>query len=164
MTFNQEQDYWVSFRANDRALIIQTLSGLGMVGVDHLYPPKILPLNINNEILGAVVLQELANSRTLTNEAERIDFFDFIKEDKRHTDWINQLCKKLGYRNKQSLLKNMMNCSIWLRNGQIKISPSHHVKLEAWEGMKDVENIIVTLNHTPAEIGAGLRLALSLCR
>ncbi|WP_118810391.1 contact-dependent growth inhibition system immunity protein, partial [Neisseria lactamica] len=74
MTFNQEQDYWAGYKANERALIIQTWSGFGRYAPDHLYPPHILPLDTGNETLGTTVLQALANSRTLDNEAERIDF------------------------------------------------------------------------------------------
>lgn len=57
-----------------------------------------------------------------------------------------------------------MSCGIWLKNGWIKISSTRHVKLEAWDGMRDVEDVILSLDNTPAEIGAGLRLALSRCR
>ena len=162
MTFNQEQDYWASLKANEKALIIQTYSGCGRIAVDCLHPPYILPLDADNEALGVIVLQTLANSRTLTNEAERIDFFN--KSDKSYIELDNQLCEKLGYKTKRALFKNMMSCSIWLNNGRIEISSSRHVKLEAWEGMRNVEKVILTLNNTPAEIGAGLRLALSRCR
>ena len=162
MTFNKEQDYWAELQANEKALIIQTYSGCGLIAVDRLYPPYILPLDADNETLGVIVLQALANSRTLTNEAERIDFFN--KSDKSYIELDNHLCEKLGYKTKRALFKNMMSCSIWLHNGRIEISSSRHVKLEAWEGMKNVEKVILTLNNTPAEIGAGLRLALSRCR
>ena len=48
MTFNQEQDYWAGYKANERALIIQTWSGFGRYAPDHLYPPHILPLDTDN--------------------------------------------------------------------------------------------------------------------
>lgn len=56
-----------------------------------------------------------------------------------------------------------MHCTVWLNNGRIKISPSRHVKLEAWDGI-DAEYVILSLDNTAAEIGTGLRLALSRCR
>lgn len=165
MMFNKEQDYWAGFCANEKALIIQTRSGLRLTITDHLYPPHILPLDTDNETLGAITLQALANSRTfIYGSLDDKDFFDINKREQRYKEQIVYLCKQLGYKTKRALFKNMMYCSIWLRNGQIKISPSRHVKLEAWDGMKDVEDIIVTLNNTPAEIGAGLHLALSRCR
>lgn len=39
MTFKKKQDYWAEFDANEKALIIQTRSGLGMTLIDHLSPP-----------------------------------------------------------------------------------------------------------------------------
>ncbi len=75
MTFNQEQDYWAGYKANERALIIQTWSGFGRYAPDHLYPPHILPLDTDNGTLGTTVLQALANSRTFVyDSSEDQDF------------------------------------------------------------------------------------------
>lgn len=164
MNFNQGQDYWISFKANEKALIIQTYSGLGMIGIDYLYSPQVLPIDVDNETLGKIALQELSNSRTLHNELERIEFFDSDREKQHHEAWVFNLCETIGYKNKRALFKNMMSCTVWLNNKNIKIRPSCHVKLEAWEGMRDTEAVILTLDNTPEEIGAGLRLALSRCR
>jgi hypothetical protein len=56
----------------------------------------------------------------------------------------------------------MNNCCIYLKNGTIKISPNNHEKLKAWSGIRDAD-VILSLNNTPEEIGAGLRLAFSRC-
>ncbi|VTX68036.1 contact-dependent growth inhibition system immunity protein [Neisseria sicca] len=163
MTFNQEQDYWAGYKANERALIIQTWSGFGRYAPDHLYPPHILPLDADNETLGTTVLQALANSRTLDNEAERIDFLKQESFKPRYEDWVANLCGNLGYKTRRALFKNMMSGDIWLHNGCLKISPSRHVKLEAWDAI-DADDVILSLDNSPEEIGAGLRLALSRCR
>lgn len=165
MTFNQEQYYWVDYKANEKALIIQTWSGLGLTAVDHLYLPYILPLDTDNETLGIIVLQALKNSRTfVSGTVESKDFFDPTKRQLRYDAWVSYLCEQIGYKNKRALFRNMIGGSIFLYNGHIKISSTRHVKLEAWEGMKDVGSVILTLDNTPEEIGAGLRLALSRCR
>ena len=153
MTFNQEQDYWAGYKANERALIIQTWSGFGRYAPDHLYPPHILPLDTDNGTLGTTVLQALANSRTLDNEAERIDFLKQESFKLRYEDWVANLCGNLGYKTRRALFKNMMSGDIWLHNGCLKISPSRHVN-----------DVILSLDNSPEEIGAGLRLALSRCR
>ena len=57
----------------------------------------------------------------------------------------------------------MMSEDIWLHNGCLKISPSRHVKLEAWDAI-DADDVILSLENSPEEIGAGLKLALSPCR
>ena len=163
MTFNQEQDYWAGYKANERALIIQTWSGFGRYAPDHLYPPHILPLDTDNGTLGTTVLQALANSRTLDNEAERIDFLKQESFKLRYEDWVANLCGNLGYKTRRALFKNMMSGDIWLHNGCLKISPSRHVKLEAWDAI-DADDVILSLDNSPEEIGAGLRLALSRCR
>ena len=163
MTFNQEQDYWAGYKANERALIIQTWSGFGRYAPDHLYPPHILPLDTDNGTLGTTVLQALANSRTLDNEAERIDFLKQESFKPRYEDWVANLCGNLGYKTRRALFKNMMSGDIWLHNGCLKISPSRHVKLEAWDAI-DADDVILSLDNSPEEIGAGLRLVLSRCR
>ncbi|WP_146736383.1 contact-dependent growth inhibition system immunity protein [Neisseria sicca] len=163
MTFNQEQDYWAGYKANERALIIQTWSGFGRYAPDHLYPPHILPLDTDNGTLGTTVLQALANSRTLDNEAERIDFLKQESFKPRYEDWVANLCGNLGYKTRRALFKNMMSGDIWLHNGCLKISPSRHVKLEAWDAI-DADDVILSLDNSPEEIGVGLRLALSCCR
>ena len=163
MTFNQEQDYWAGYKANERALIIQTWSGFGRYAPDHLYPPHILPLDTDNGTLGTTVLQALANSRTLDNEAERIDFLKQESFKLRYEDWVANLCGNLGYKTRRALFKNMMSVDIWLHNGCLKISPSCHVKLEAWDAI-DADDVILSLDNSPEEIGAGLKLALSRCR
>ena len=163
MTFNQEQDYWAGYKVNERALIIQTWSGFGRYAPDHLYPPHILPLDTDNETLGTTVLQALANSRTLDNEAERIDFLKQESFKPRYEDWVANLCGNLGYKTRRALFKNMMSVDIWLHNGCLKISPSRHVKLEAWDAI-DADDVILSLDNSPEEIGAGLKLALSRCR
>ena len=163
MTFNQEQDYWAGYKANERALIIQTWSGFGRYAPDHLYPPHILPLDTDNGTLGTTVLQALANSRTLDNEAERIDFLKQESFKPRYEDWVANLCGNLGYKTRRALFKNMMSGDIWLHNGCLKISPSRHVKLEAWDAI-DADDVILSLDNSPEEIGAGLKLALSRCR
>ncbi|MEB5740888.1 contact-dependent growth inhibition system immunity protein [Klebsiella aerogenes] len=50
-------------------------------------------------------------------------------------------------------------------NGTITISPTCREKLEGWSRTKDdgIENVVLSTDNTPAEIGVGLRLALSQC-
>ena len=56
-----------------------------------------------------------------------------------------------------------MSGDIWPHNGCLKISLNRHVKLEAWDAI-DADDVILSLDNSPEEIGAGLRLALSRCR
>ena len=121
MIFKQDQNYWAVFYAKEEALIVQTCSGLGLTAIDHLYPSHILPLDTDNGTLGTTVLQALANSRTLDNEAERIDFLKQESFKPRYEDWVANLCGNLGYKTRRALFKNMMNGNIRLHNGCLKI-------------------------------------------
>lgn len=74
------------------------------------------------------------------------------------------LINKYGYKTKRSLFKDMSHCIIHYVNEIITISPMRHEKLEAWAGLEQSEHVILSADNSPAEIGAGLRLALSRCK
>lgn len=109
-------------------------------------------------------MQALSNSRTLNKLEERIAFFDLEKGKEKYAAWIARLMDKYGYKTKRALFKDMKHCIIHYVNNVITISPMRHEKLEAWEGLEQSENVILSLDNTPVEIGAGLRLALSRCK
>lgn len=72
---------------------------------------------------------------------------------------------RYGYKTAKSLFKNMKNCSIEKVDGEIKISPSRHEKLEAWARTKDdgIEDVVIPVVSSPREIGQALRTAFSRC-
>ncbi|CNF05597.1 Protein of uncharacterised function (DUF1436) [Yersinia rohdei] len=161
MKFNQDQDYWACCYCNNKFLLIETLSGLGMVGSDSLFPPHFLPPDADDHSIGEAVLTALSNSRTLSLE-EYSNFFNLEKSQERYTDWVAMLMEHYGCKTKRTLFKGMKNCSIHCINGEITISPSRHVKLEAWDGIGG--DVTLSANSSSAEIGAALRLALSRCK
>ncbi|WP_336277539.1 contact-dependent growth inhibition system immunity protein [Cronobacter dublinensis] len=165
MTFNKDQDYWVCIFSTPDFIIIETYSGLGMVARDPLFPPHLLSPESDDETIGKAILQALSDSRTLTSIEDRVELFDLEKGKQRYTERIAMLRGKYGYKSKKSLFKDMKYCSIHCVNGVINISPSRHEKLEAWGGTGRGGNdkVILSLENSPAEIGAGLRLALSRC-
>lgn len=164
MVFDQEQHYSAFVKFNETAIIIQTQSGNGLMAIDYMYQPHILPLDIDDVILGNTLLQALSDSRTLTpGSDESIEFFDLAKGKERYENWVDRLHQSLDYKSKKALFKNMMSCSISLFNGMIEISPSRHVKLHAWDGLDDDKTITLPSDSTPSEIGRGLRLAMSYC-
>ncbi|OOS23010.1 contact-dependent growth inhibition system immunity protein [Moraxella pluranimalium] len=164
MVFNQEQYYSAFIGFNETAIIIQTQSGNGLLAIDYMYQPHVLPLDIDDNMLGETLLKSLSSSRTLVLDSEEIiDFFDLTKGKERYENWVDYLHQSLDYKSKKALFKNMMSCSISLFNGMIEIAPSRHVKLHAWEGLDDDKTITLPLDSTSDEIGKGLRLAMSYC-
>ncbi|AJJ11699.1 hypothetical protein CH64_1859 [Yersinia rohdei] len=166
MEFNKDQDYWASVYHTKEFMCIDTYSGLGRVGRDPVFPSHLLPEDIDDHRLGETILQALSDSRTLTELAERVAFFDLEKGKEQYATWIAMLMEKYGYKTKKSLFKDMKNCGIHCVNGAIKISPTRHEKLEAWGRTKGdgIEDVILSVDSSPEEIGAGLRLALSRCK
>lgn len=59
----------------------------------------------------------------------------------------------------------MKNCSVELVKDTLIIQPSHHEKLEAWsgKGITESDYVVVSVNSSPGEVGAALRLAISRC-
>ncbi|MBP2851789.1 contact-dependent growth inhibition system immunity protein [Dickeya oryzae] len=165
MKFNKNQDYWVSCYCTDKFLLIETQSGLGMVGSDPLFPSHLLQPSVENECVGEAILIALSNSRTLTME-EYGSFFDPEKGEEQYSAWIAMLMEKYGYKTKKALFKDMKKCGIHCVNDVITISPTRHEKLEAWGRTKGdgIEDVILSVDSSPAEIGAGLRLAFSRCK
>ncbi|MCD1125600.1 CdiI family contact-dependent growth inhibition immunity protein [Jinshanibacter sp. LJY008] len=165
MKFNKDQDYWVNVFVTQEFISIETYSGLGRVRRDSLFLPHLLQSDASENDIGETILQALSDSRTLTvKECET--FFDREKGKEQYAAWIVMLMEKYGYKSKRALFKDMKNCSIHLVNNVIKISPTRHEKLEAWGRTKGdgIEDVILSVDNSPAEIGAGLRLALSRCK
>lgn len=166
MDFNKDQDYWSSCYYTNEFLLIETQSGLGMVAADPLFPAHLLQPDASEQDIGETILKALSDSRTLNVLEERVDFFDLEKGKNQYAAWVAMLMEKYGYKTKKALFKDMKNCGIHLTNDVIKISPTRHEKLEAWGRTKGdgIEDVILPVDSSPAEIGAGLRLALSRCK
>lgn len=166
MQFNQEQDYWANVFTTHDFLSVETYSGLGRTGRDPLFPCHLLTPDVDDGRLGEVLLKALSDSRTLTDLADRIEFFNLEKGKEQYAAWIEILMVKYGYKTKRALFKDMKNCGVHLVNGVITISPTYHEKLEAWGRTRGdgIEDVILSIDCSPAEIGAGLRLALSRCK
>ncbi|WP_333501873.1 contact-dependent growth inhibition system immunity protein [Kluyvera genomosp. 2] len=165
MKFNKNQDYRASCYYTSEFLLVETQSGLGMVAADPLFPSHLLPPNADNQSVGEVILQALSDSRTLTVE-ECETFFNVEKGKEQYAAWIAMLMEKYGYKTKRALFKDMKNCGIHCVNNVITISPTRHEKLEGWGRTKGdrIEDVILSIDSSPAEIGAGLRLALTRCK
>ncbi|EKP4478768.1 CdiI family contact-dependent growth inhibition immunity protein [Cronobacter dublinensis] len=165
MTFNKVQDYWAGVYSTKEFISIETYSGLGMVAMDPLFPPHLLSPESDDETIGKTIFQALSDSRKLTSLDERVELFDLEKGKQRYSEWIAMLREKYGYKSKKALFKDMKHCGIHCVNGVMNISPLRHEKLEAWgdTGRDESDEVILSLENSPAEIGAGLRLALSRC-
>ena len=124
-----------------------------------------MPLDVSNEELGQATLLALSKSRILdVSELGPLINRDNVK--KCYDASVADLMAKYNYKTRRALFKNMMQCTLEIRDDRLTISPSWHEKLEAWsgKGISDDDKVVLSVNSTREEIGAGVRLAFSRCR
>ncbi|APW04087.1 CdiI family contact-dependent growth inhibition immunity protein [Salmonella enterica] len=167
---------WASVKANADFICVETYSGYRSNQLDPLGVQHLSSLNVSDLELGGMVKDALAHSRFVLPEPRTdvwihpeatfdMELYDYQRTAERYSDWIKRLMELYGYKTKKALFKGMKSCDISCANGVITISPSRHEKLEAWggTGRGGSDKVVLSVNSSPAEIGAGLRLALSRC-
>src|ERR1700750_1365669 len=140
-------------------------------GVEHFLSP-----DAADKELGSAVLDALAHSRFVLPESRKDDcihpeatfdkdLYNYNLTNQRYDQWVSSLLERYGYKTKRALFKDMKNCSIESKSGQITIRPSHHEKLEAWsgEGISASDYVTIPGDSSPSDVGAALRLAFSRC-
>jgi len=169
---------WARAYCNENIVYLETVSGYrGGTHADPKGKQYILKKEeANSELLGSALLDVLNNSRwvlaaprpgSIYPEGVEFDNELYSQENmsKHYTTWLKTLQDEYGYSSKKKLLKNMVNCHIFERDGIITIVPSHHSKLEEWQGFSldhpDVVRIAENSKHT--DLGDALCLALSRC-
>ncbi|TKI02390.1 contact-dependent growth inhibition system immunity protein [Martelella alba] len=157
--------YSACAKINGDFLCIYTTSGLGLVALDTSSPTYFLEPDAEDSKVGEAVISALSKSRTLSAD-EYGDFFNREVSKNRYLTWVAGIMHKYGYKNKQNLFRKMKSSSIQYVHGRITFSPSHHEKLESWsgDGLTDADDVILPASSSPAEIGAGLRLAFERCK
>ena len=166
--------WWACVYSNDRLICVETYSGYrGGTDADYKGTSHCLDVGANDAALGEAVLGALGRSRWVLGAARPgsiyppdVEFDDILYDREnaaeRYGNWVDMLMVRYGYKTKRTLFEGMMSCPVERRSGTIKIRPTHHVKLEAWEG-SEADTVCISESSTPAEIGAALRLALSRC-
>ena len=165
MDFTKQEWFYAHVYKNQDFIEVETFSGYRSRTSDPDGVQRLLPLGVSNEELGQVTLLALSKSRII-DVSEIGTFFNIDNVMKRYNAWVADLMAKYNYKTKRALFKKMMRCSIEISDGRLTISPSCHEKLEAWsgKGISDDDRVVLSVNSTTEEIGAGLRLALSRCR
>jgi hypothetical protein len=167
MSFKENQSYGACALYNNEFLLIETYLIFGMSVKNYDVPDHHLSPNADNKSIGEAMLSALSQSRTLTSRSEKgIEYFDWYGVGKqKNEEWEKLMMKKYGYKTKRAMFKDAKHCSIMLKNGTITIRPSNHEKLKGWSGnglTKD-DYVVLPLDSSLEEIGAGLKLAFSRC-
>ena len=164
MDFTKQEWFYAEAYENQDFINISTFSGYNRRARDPDGENLSLSKDASNEELGQAALLALSKSRQI-EQSEIATFFDRDNVKQRYNNWVANLMDKYGYKTKRALFKKMMQCSIEIRDGVLTISPSIHEKLEGWGGgLPKSDDVVLPINSSPEEIGAGLRLAFSRCR
>lgn len=168
---------WASVKMNADFICIDTYSGYRSNQLDPLGVQHLSPVDVSDLDLGEMVKDALSHSRFVLPAPRAdvwihpettfdLDLYDYKRTAERYDEWVKKLMDYYGYKTKKTLFKDMKSCDICCRNGVITMSPTRHEKLEAWGRTKGdgIEDVILSTDSSPAEIGAGLRLALSRCK
>lgn len=165
---------WADVGINNELIYVKTYSGYRSSradpkGVEHFTSP-----DIGDPELGAALLDALAHSRFVLPEPRQgvwthpdatfdMDLYDYNLTNQRYGQWVLRVVDSYGYKTKRALFKEMKKCSIESKNDEITIRPSHHEKLEVWDGISADDYVVISSDSSPSNVGAALRLALSRC-
>ena len=165
MDFTKQKRFSACVCKNQDFILVVTYSGYRRTTRDPDGVQTLLSLDVSDEELGQATLLALSKSRII-DVSEIGTFFNIDNVKKRYDAWVADLMTKYNYKTKRALFKNMMQCSVEISDGRLTISPSCHEKLEAWsgKGLTEDDDVVLSVNSTTEEIGAGLRLAFSRCR
>ena len=148
---------------NQDFFCFSVLTGRGLLFSDPEIPKQHLPLDASKAILGEMVLTLLAKSKELSAE-ESIKTIRSGVIQKNLESWEKAVKTEFFYKNKKEIYLKMNKCSIQEISGQLKITPLCHGTLESWEGMKDVDNIILPTTSSFEEIASALYEAFDRCK
>jgi hypothetical protein len=168
---------WAEAMCNGDFICLITYSGYrGSYCLDPKGRQIFLTLDVDDEVLGQGMLDVLAGSRFVVPARRTdvwqhpdvefdLDLYDYKKTADRYSEWVKALMLRFGYKTKRALFKDMKNCFVKNEGELLTVMPRHHEKLEAWGREKDdgIEDVVISADSTPAEIGAALRLAFSRC-
>ena len=147
---------------NKKFILIRSLSGYRMSGVDFEKNQFFLEHKTDDLILGEYLFEAIENSRFLScdeNEKRR-------QNHESNTNlWLKNAMKNQGYKTKGDMFKPMLHCSVEKTEKGYLFGPTHQRALTAWEYDDETEanKFTIPLTATAAEMGAALRRCLSLC-
>jgi hypothetical protein len=117
----------------------------------------------NNKEIGESILKVLSKSRVLDANSPDVDDFLFSSIGKRYNADINCKMQKYDYKTKTAMLKNMQLCYVEQTSETITFIPLKHDKLEGYEGMDKIFNVMISTDSSPETIGAAVKYSIARC-
>jgi hypothetical protein len=114
------------------------------------------------EELGKALHDALARSRFVSPEEARL-LLNREATKSAYETWVQELLRFRSPKSRRSVFKRMTSCNVKLVDSQIRLEPTRHVKLEAWEGLGQEMAVVVSTSETLSGLGEALRQALGRC-
>jgi hypothetical protein len=116
-----------------------------------------------DQVLGESLLTMLERSRRLSlSEADDI-WNEYILGGKYKEQELKKM-QALGFESEKALLKSIKYVSASLVGLEITLQPTISRGGRSFQGSNELEDVIVTRDQEPVELGRAVRLALSRCR
>ena len=150
---------------NERFYSIITYSGQGLWRSDFRAKEHVLLADASDQALGHAIWDALSQSR-IVQPKDDPELWDNDLAKQRVQVWNKQRMQRFGYKTRGAMFRHMKICNISLRDGMIQIRPSKRERggnLYTGESFEESDYVYIPETSTEAEIGAGLRLALSRC-
>jgi hypothetical protein len=117
----------------------------------------------NNRVIGESTLKVLSKSRILDVNSPDVDDFLFSSIRKRYNANINCKMQKYDYKTKTAMLKNMQLCYVEQTSETITFIPLKHDKLEGYDGMDKIFNVMISAGSSLEIIGAAVKYSIVRC-
>jgi len=155
---------WADIHPTDRLISVEPLSGYGMAYQDNEGYVIYLPSDASDEALGRALLEALDRSRFIYPRDE-MEFFEAERYVRCYKNWQKDFMRRLGYKTKRELYKNMDWCRAERSEGTISIQPHKRgSKPEYFTYLPPDKSVVISATTDPAVAGAALRLAFDRCK
>lgn len=155
---------WAGAYLSDRFVFIESFVGYrGSVadlrGRGHAV---YLAPDASDERLGLELMEALRRSR-FVRPMDEPGLYDCRRIERDYEAWLADLLDRFDYATKRAALERLAYCYVRARDGRISIEPTHHDRLEGWNGMPAEFGVTLPELASAAQIGAGLRRAFDHC-
>jgi len=153
---------FAAIQASDRVISFISRTGYTFGVAERGGFRKYLSADALDAPVGEALVEALANSRVVTPNGKRRDFFQPQNVEKAFVEWLNDLVKKHGYASHDAALEQMEYIRVEMAGGVIALHPYRHQGGDKWEQLVGA-NFTVPENAGSEAIGAAVRMALSRC-
>jgi len=146
----------------DGLVIIQTLSGRGLLGSDPMVDPVVVSSVAPDEVLGSELVGALSRSRFLSEEEASARFAPDRLEEY-DAAWRARVAAKIPGGSEFDLGTGLKCCGVALTHGEVTLAPMRQEGTAMWEALGPESEVKVSERSPAFVVGAAVREALRRC-